>query len=508
MKLNDHVLTITSLRDEKGEGTKVGLVSGNFNVVHPGHLRLLKFAADCCDILVVAVNSDDKQGVLMPAALRLEGILAIGFVDHAFILEEPLDRTISEIRPDLIVKGKEHETLHNPEAKPLAEYGGKLLFSAGDAVFSSIDLIHAESDPSISRYDLKVSSNYLERHAISADRLIEILNKFSKLNVLVVGDLIIDEYITCDVLGMSREDPTVVVTPVLEQKFIGGAGIVASHAQSLGANTTFLTVCGKDQEADDSLVRLENYGVKAEMATDNSRPTTLKQRFRSSGKTLLRVSKLKQHAIDQALQDEIFSLFEQKASSLDLVVFSDFNYGVLPQNLVERIENYCRKHDIRMVADSQSSSQVGNISRFKNMMLLKPTEIEARLAIQDHDMGLVGVAETLAKKCNPSHILLTLGAEGTMIQTVHPDSSKWMTDRLPALCASPKDPAGAGDAMLVTSSLALVSGATIWEAAYIGSVASGCQVATVGNTPLKIDDIKHEIDLLRKPTSFLRSVGL
>lgn len=494
--LNDHAARITALRAEHGVNSKVGMVSGNFNVVHPGHLRLLKFAADCCDILIVAVNADDRLGVLVPAHLRLENIAAISYVDYSFIVEDDLATAIDTIRPDLVVKGKEHQEFHNPERNALAAYGGKLLFSAGDAVFSSIDLIQAESERPTSNFNLKSSANYLNRHNIKGEDFSAILNRFNDLRVLVIGDLIVDEYITCDVLGLSREDPTVVVTPVLEQKFIGGAGIVASHARGLGAKTSYLTVCGDDHEATESQKKLEDYGVDVIIARDPSRTTTLKQRYRSAGKTLLRVSKLKQHAIDQVLQDEIFDQFTAMAANLDLLIFSDFNYGVLPQSLVNRIAAYCLETQIPMVADSQSSSQIGNIARFEKMLLLKPTEIEARLAIQDHDIGLVAVAEALARKCQPEHILLTLGPEGTLIQTTHPDSSEWMTDRLPALCNAPKDPAGAGDAMLVSASLALASGATIWEAAYIGSVASGCQVATVGNRPLSIDEIRHELGVL------------
>ena len=71
-----------------------------------------------------------------------------------------------------------------------------------------------------------------------------------------------------------------------------------------------------------------------------------------------------------------------------------------------------------------------------------------------------------------------------------------MTDRLAALCRTPKDPAGAGDAMLVVTSMALVLGANIWEAAYLGAVAAGCQVSTVGNTPLEIETLMHELGYL------------
>ncbi len=497
MNLDQQVEITKKLRTADNVGSKIGLVSGNFNVVHPGHLRLLKFAADCCDTLVVAIHSDENSGVLVPSNLRLESISAISYVKHAFVFDGGMKAVINAIRPDIIIKGKEHQELENIEQDFLAEYGGKLVFGSGEAVFSSLDLIREESiRRKSSPFDLKVQHKYLERHGIKKDRLYEILDKFSDISVLVVGDLIVDEYITCDVLGLSQEDPIVVVTPVLEQKFIGGAGIVASHAKGLGAQATYLSVCGDDSEYHDSMAKFENYGVTAKIFKDPNRPTTLKQRFRASGKTLFRVSKLKQHAIETALQNKIFEYFESKISEFDLVIFSDFNYGVLPQNLIDRLTELCKKLNIPMVADSQSSSQKGNIARFKDMLLITPTENEARIALQDYEDGLVGVADALMKKSNPKQILLTLGAEGVLIQKGSYSEDLWMTDRIPALCVSPKDPAGAGDAMLVSSSLALIAGATIWEAAYIGSIASGCQVSTVGNIPLGTNEIRQEISML------------
>lgn len=491
-----HRESIEALRDEVEGNVKIGLVSGNFNVVHPGHMRLLKFAADCCDILVVAINPDGPLGVIVPAELRHEAIKAISLVDYSFILEGSIEDALQTMRPDIVVKGKEHQAVYNAEMAVLSGYGGKLLFGSGESVFSSIDLIRGESDRRTSSFNLNVPHKYLQRHDIRPNDLIETLGNYSNLNVLVIGDLIVDEYITCDVLGLSQEDPTVVVTPLLEQKFMGGAGIVASHARKLGASVTYLTVCGDDAERTEAAERLKGYGVDAHIATDESRPTTLKRRYRAQGKTLLRVSRLKQHGVAVSVQNDLFEQFKSRAADLDLVIFADFNYGTLPQALVDRIAKYCRQNDIKMVADSQSSSQIGDVSRFENMLLVTPTEFEARIAIHNHDVGLVAVVEALAEKCNPKNVILTLGSEGSLIQCLHPTEGGWMTDRLAALCRTPKDPAGAGDAMLVVTSMALVLGASIWEAAYLGAVAAGCQVSTVGNTPLEIETLMHELGYL------------
>ena len=101
-------------------------------------------------------------------------------------------------------------------------------------------------------------------------------------------------------------------------------------------------------------------------------------------------------------------------SKTDFVIFSDFNYGCLPQPLVDEIVSVCRDRKIKMVADSQSASQVGDVSRFKGMMLLTPTEREARLAVRDFDSGLVILAEKLRNQARAENIVLTLGAEGLL----------------------------------------------------------------------------------------------
>ena len=109
--------------------------------------------------------------------------------------------------------------------------------------------------------------------------------------------------------------------------------------------------------------------MTTEVFEDDNRPTTVKQRYRASGKTLLRVSHLRQHDISQNLVSQILSKVKAVLPTTDILIFSDFNYGCLPQSLVDEITTICRRRKIMMVADSQSSSQTGDISRFKDMML-------------------------------------------------------------------------------------------------------------------------------------------
>ncbi len=470
------------------------LVSGVFNVLHPGHIRLLRFAKECGDKLIVAVYSDRIAEDLahVPEKLRLEGILSNTWVDEAFIMDVPVTTVIGEFRPDVVVKGKEYESRFNAESAALAQYGGKLLFSSGENIFSSVDLIRKEFEGADSS-SIKLPVDYLKRHSIEADSLASRLLKFSKLRVCVLGDLIVDEYITCEPLGMSQEDATIVVTPIDSTSFVGGAGIVAAHAAGLGATVLFVSVTGNDAKRAFALKKMTKWGVDARLLVDESRPTTVKQRFRSNGKSLLRVNHLHQAAISAKLQQDILEIVNQLLDNIDLIVFSDFNYGCLPQALVDQVVSLAKSRGVMLAADSQSSSQIGDISRFKFMDLITPTEREARISTRNREDGLVVLAEQLRLQADTKYILLKLGEEGLIIHAGNEARSSLLTDRIHALNSAAKDVAGAGDSLLITSALTLASGGSIWEAACLGSLAAAIQVGRVGNTPLRTNELLNEL---------------
>ena len=469
-------------------------VSGNFNILHPGHLRLLRFAKESGDWLIVGLMSDRIAGndSHVPQQLRKEGLQSISLIDEVVIVDEPIVDFIARLRPDIVVKGKEYESALNSESIALEEYGGSLIFSSGEAIFSSIDLIRKEFK-GIDPRTIFLPNEYLDRHLINRTRLKELLEKFSKLKICVVGDLIIDEYITCQPLGMSQEDPTIVVTPIDSIRFVGGAGIVAAHAAGLGAKVEFISVTGNDQTRSYALEYLSAANVNAFLLIDNGRPTTLKQRYRSHGKSLFRVSHLHQSEISIKLQQEVLDIIKKVIDRVELLVFSDFNYGCLPQLLVDQIIDLAKTRGVMLAADSQSSSQIGNISRFKGMNLITPTEHEARISTRNREDGLVVLAEQLRKNAEVDNILLKLGEEGLMIHAGCAKANDWLTDRIDALNCLPKDVAGAGDSLLITSAMTLACEGSIWEAAFLGSLAAAVQVGRVGNTPIRVKELIQEL---------------
>ena len=485
-------------------GRRLALVLGNFNVVHAGHIRLLSFARSLADILVVGLYSDVAAGGgYVPQELRLSGIRSLGMIDKAFVIQDDARNFVEALRPDVMVKGAEHEKRDNPEIDWLKPWNGRLVYCTDDPRFSLSDAARGIMRGRNETNRMTLPTEYLTRHRIETDSLAALIDAMSSVRVCVVGDLIVDEYVLCNPLGMSREDPTLVVSPMEEKSFVGGAGIVAGHASGLGGAVDFICVAGADATADAAGKWLREQGVNVHMLADSDRPTTVKRRYRAHDKTLLRVNRMSQQQISKEQQDEVMAILSDMLMRVDLLIFSDFSYGLLPPSLVKRIATECGRWGIPMTADSQTSSQIGDLAKFKDTLLVTPTELEARHAMRNFNQGLVALIEELRTELNAKNVVVTLGESGCLIYS-DPGENRIFTDQLPSLNQHPVDVAGAGDSFLTAASIALAAGGDIWRASLLGSIAAGVQVGRVGNIPLTLEELAQGLGVSR---SAMRRLG-
>lgn len=461
-------------------------VSGNFFVLHPGHIRLLKFASECGDFLYVGINDTRPSKDYPSAEERADILREIGLVHKVVVLKSGLENYLNELKPNLVVKGKEYENLNNPEELWIEAWGGKLLFTAGDTAYSGSDLLRDSHSTQAQIWNQP--KEYVDRHDCHRESLLSIIDQFKFLRVLVIGDLIVDEYIQCEALGMSREDPTLVLSPQESKLFLGGAGIVAAHCKGMGASVNFYSVIGNDNLSNWTKDKLIEYGISSKIQLDESRPTTLKQRFRVGSKTMMRISHLRQHQISIEIQNIIYEEIAEQIKNIDCLIFSDFNYGVLPEGLVKRLIKLGKESGVFMAADSQTSSQMGDVMRFIGVDLITPTEHEARISLRDHVSGLHVVAQDLVRQSATDLAILTLGGAGSLVI-----NAKMEMDRLPSLNTAPIDVSGAGDSMLVGAALAKALKKSSFQAAYIGAIAAAIQVGRIGNIPIKVEEITHAI---------------
>lgn len=468
------------------KNNKKVFVYGSFNVLHNGHLRLLKFAKDIGGELIVGLipkRSKNSQ-IQTEDNVRVDSLNLIGWIDKVMVISD-LKKAILDIKPDFIVKGKEFEHRHNFEEEIIGAYGGRLLFSSGN---SYIDFHNSNSKKNFS-IDLNRNSEFINRHKIDMNKIIKYVKNFKQKNICVIGDVIIDEYVSCSPLGMSQEDPLVVFTPVDSNKYIGGASIVAAHCAKLGANVDIFSIIGRDNQKNFLKKKLKEYGVKTQFTEDDLIKNIVKQRFKSSNKTIFKLSHLANQPISQKSIDQLFYNFADHYKKYDAIIFSDFNYGVLNYELVNKIIKLSKNKKIFLSADSQSSSQIGDINKYRGVNLLTPTEREARIGLKNENDGLVEIANQSIETLKIKNIILKLGENGMLIHK-KPQKNLIFTDKLNSFAYnSAIDSAGAGDSLLSGATLMMCSGASIWESSFLGNILAAIQVSREGNIPISSQEV-------------------
>ena len=467
---------------------KIVYVYGTFNVLHSGHLRLLRYAQSLGTELVVGIYSDNYLGSssIIAQKFRLEALKSLGWINKIIVIND-LNNSIKKIKPNLIVKGKEFSNKKNSELSTIHSIGAKLLFSSGDSM-TAIDEFYNREISSIDGISLSAEKDFILRHNIKLNSLIKSIKNFNKLKICVIGDTIIDEYINCKTLGMSQEEPSVVFSPIQSNKYLGGAAIVAAHGSSLGAKVDFISVCGKDEGKKYVLEKLKKLKINSKVVEEENRPTIIKQRYRSNGKTVFKISHLRNEDILTKTENKIINYFEKQSKNYDLLIFSDFNYGCLTTNLINKITSIAKSKKLIITADSQTSSQIGDILKFKNLDLITPTEIEARISLKNEKDGLVVIADEILSKTNTKNLIIKLGANGLLIYK-KPKNNEVFTDEVGALSSYVEDSTGAGDSMLITMSMMLANNENIWNASLLGSISAAIQIGRIGNIPLKQNEL-------------------
>ena len=500
------------VRQAQADGKIVVQCHGCFDILHPGHLRYLTWAKERGDLLIVSVSADrvvhkGQFRPYVPQDLRAENLAALEVVGYVTIDDHDSAGWILELlKPDIYVKGKEFENVFNgrmgSERQLVESYGGKVLFSSGDVVYSSTRIIEDYRDKLAYADDQVVA--FRQRHGITNKRLQGVLDSFRGKKVLVVGDTIVDRYVHCDRLGMSADAPVLVVRPLETEMFLGGAGIVAQHSNALGARAVFCSVLGNDADGEYAQKELQRRQIEAELVTDTARPTTGKTRYLSDGRKLLNVNTFRDHNLDLPIASELQERIARHAAEADAICICDFGYGVITSSLLTELATIGMERKIPVLGDVQCSSQLGNVTRMKGITLATPSEREARVALCDRESGINDLAAMILAQTGNRALIITLAERGLMffepadgpfgeeckLLPLHEIKKRLRyAEYLPSLATMVADSMGAGDAMLAMVSCCLAGGASVPESAYLGNCAAALECRRMGNVPVRREEV-------------------
>lgn len=491
--LEELIWTLGSRQDKK-----VVHCHGVFDLVHPGHLRHLLYAKSKGDVLVVSITPDifchkAQYRPFVPQELRALNLAALEMVDYVVITTQPDPYSmILILEPEFFAKGFEYQSggisaETQKEIEAVQSYGGEIIFTPGDIVYSSSEII--ESGPPDLKFDKLRALMVAE--GVSFDDLHEVLTAFGGISVHVIGDTIVDSLTYTTKLLSLNKTPTPSVRFDKREDFIGGAAVVASHLAAAGAEVMFTTVLGDDQMGAFVVGELDKRNIKkCYVYIDPTRPTTHKNAFVCDGYRLLKVDVVDNRPIGEKILLRI--LADLQGQKVNAWVFSDFRHGIFyPHSINAMIEAIPSGSRSVLVADSQVASRWGNILDFQGFDLITPNEGEARFSLADQDTGVLPLVGRLHSATSCKAAIMKLGPHGVVICYELDGGQRFCA--IDSFARKVVDPVGAGDALLAYATLALTASNSPVMAAILGSFAAGLECEVDGNVPISVDDMLQRL---------------
>lgn len=495
---------LVGLRDRlRRQGRRLVQCHGCFDVVHPGHIRYLKFARSLGQFLLVSVSADDvvEKGYdrpYIPQDLRMENLAALEFVDAVCLSEDAWAGPVLElVRPDVYVKGREYEYRDDPrfarEKALVEEYGGEVVYGSGDVVFSSTDIIERRGESLGLVQDQRES--YCRRHGVRLEELKRLVDAFSSLRVLVVGDPILDRYVFCESASVAQETPIISVAKVEDVDFVGGAATIASQMAALGAKVTLVTTTAADPLFEGYRQKLDARGVEVRLVPAEARPLFCKVRYVVGEQKLLKVNQGPPTPISTQVTDRVLRALDEELEDHDALVATDFGYRLFGSRLTRGIAELAEARGRPYFADVSTSGQA-NLLKFPRPRLVTPTETELRFALADMESGLVVVAAKYLEESGAGEVVVTLGPRGCISFTRPEEGERRLRAAyLPALGQVTVDAVGAGDLFLSGVVLSSLAGAATPVGAYLGSSLATLGVTRMGN---EVSDLPRLLSFLEQ----------
>jgi rfaE bifunctional protein kinase chain/domain len=324
--------------------------------------------------------------------------------------------------------------------------------------------------------------NWKNLTAKKLQNISELIEKFSKVKVLIVGDVMLDRYWWGSVSRISPEAPVPVVKLERTSAAAGGAANVAANVVGLGAETLLVGLIGNDPEAAFLSQILGASGISPDyLITLNNRPTSVKTRIIAHSQQVVRVDDENISPISEGEAARVFGEIEKVFNKADIVIISDYAKGLLTEKLLMRLITKGNSENKKILVDPKGK----DYSRYKGATLLTPNQKEATEAcgFEDFEENLVEKAgRTLLERISNDSVLITQGEKGmTLFQN---DGAIY---RFEALARNVYDVTGAGDTVIAALAVAIGAGLDFFEAAEIANIAAGLVVEQIGTTAISME---------------------
>jgi len=309
-----------------------------------------------------------------------------------------------------------------------------------------------------------------------------------KAKILVVGDMILDEFIWGDVSRISPEAPVPVVEVKSQSYMPGGAANVAGNIRSLSGKVSMTGVIGTDEAG--RILKNSLLKIKADTTgafQDEKRPTSCKTRIVAHNQQVVRIDREKVGQINSRMHNKLMQFIKKKIAKVDAVILEDYGKGVITAHLVNEVVCLARKYGKIVSVDPKEE----NFFSYKGVTVITPNHHEAgrALGIKIKDKKTLRQAgKEILERFGSQAVLITLGENGMCLF----ESNGHIT-HIPTVAKEVYDVSGAGDTVISVLTMALATGASMLEAAYLSNFAAGIVVGKVGIGTVSLEELKTAI---------------
>lgn len=484
IKSLDELAGITA--DHRSKGEKVALCHGVFDLLHPGHIRHFEAAHREADVVIVVLVADEYvlAGPGYPVfsqRLRAESIAALEAVDYVAIAESTSAiEAIQVIRPDMYIVGRkdygtefEADPHLQEEVEAIKAVGGEL-FITDEITFSSTRLLNDH----LSVYTPQ-AEEYLKRfkERYRAAGVIDKLKALAPLKVLVIGDIIIDEYYYCKAMGKSSKSPTLTARYLSAERHAGGALAVANHVAGLVNQVSLLALRGNPSDEAEFIRTHLLPNVQTHLVEDMERPLVVKRRYVDPFQNvkMFEICWLDGEGPSSPAEDQLLEKLKKLLGEHDMVIVADFGHSGIGSRTIEWLTQ--QQTYLAINAQTNSANMGYNlITKYPRADYICLDEEEMRLANQSLYGTLTNIAVNTAEVMHCEVASVTLGSRGSM--TFRQGEEPVFT---PIFSTDVVDSVGAGDAFLSITSLCAKAGYPADLIGFIGNCVGAIAVRIVGN---------------------------
>ncbi len=319
---------------------------------------------------------------------------------------------------------------------------------------------------------------------MNCQHALNILAHFAGRRLVVLGDLMLDEFIWGEVRRISPEAPVPVVEVKRETWHPGGAGNVVSNLIELGAQAVPIGLIGEDQ-AGTKLRELfaHRQADTSRLICTPTRPTTLKTRIIAHSQQMVRADRENRSPISTDLEEAVIASFHAALASADAIIISDYDKGLLTPRVLNTILEAAHAQRKPVCLDPK----IRNFAHYRPVTVITPNQLEAERAtgieITD-EASLIAAAGSIRRMLDCLHVLITRGEHGMTLLGENDSLTN-----IPTMAREVYDVTGAGDTVIATLALALAAGAQMNEAAIIANHAAGIVVGKVGTATVSRDEL-------------------